>query len=917
MGGDSKNEGHGATVAAEGAAGRIRYVFANVEFDEWLGTLRVDGEAVEVEPRPLRVLGELLRRVNEVLTKEELLDAVWQGRPTVDHVLANAVSKLRTALGPTGASRLATLPRVGYRFSGPVQRLPAGTADSTFQPGQTLIGRDGFVLDRLLGQGGNSDVWLARHTKLGQAHVFKLATDGPRLAALKREYTLYRLLGQTLGARPDIARILDGNFQSPPFFLECEYGGRSLLEWADDGNTLLELSVEERLGVFLQVARAVAAAHSVGVLHKDLKPGNVLIDGQRFAWTVKLTDFGSGRLLQPERLAELRLTALGMTQGADAAASSGRSATGSTLMYTAPELLAGQAPTLQSDVYSLGVMLFQLLVGDLRRPLLTGWQRLVPDELLCADITASTESEPTQRLSSVAALIELLANLDARHEAVRVQNELRADAQAVAASLQRAQARRPWLVALISVLALALVVSVVLGRQAVSSAREAAKATSRADAINQFMSVDVLAAPDFAMVGGSAPTTLHQLLRRGVVAAGERFAGQPYTEAAVRSHLARTLYRLSSPTEADQQYTLAISLLTGLLPADAPELLRLKYESVLVSFEMGEREAALKLLQEIQTLTRATDLKTDHELSFAATRVLAWARSSQKDFSGAQSAAKSLVDIADRHFTDRLDYRLEARRIRASAMVDAGDDAGAQRVAAEMLQPDLNRDGAGALVASRVNLWRAAQARNGERFAEAEQLLLSTLVQLKQSPKPSQWHVANVHSDLGHVYTAAGQNAKAAEQYAMAIPLFAQVLGADHQFLKITEVNLAARENALGLHAQALARCLVNDAWFRANATNGRYGAQDRAVATALLGLGRPAQALVRLEHIYVPPADTKATADLMWGWENQWLKAAALTGAGRKAEGRQLAGMVRAALDGTGLALTDQPEATRYLGPF
>lgn len=289
MAGDSKADG------ADTSLGRVRYVFANVEFDEWLCRLRVDGEWVEIEPRPLRLLAELLRRVNEVLTKEELLDAVWQGRPTVDHVLANAVSKLRTALGAAGAARLATLPRVGYRFSGPVQRLPGGGTDSAFEPGQIVIGRDGFVLDRPLGPGGHSDVWLARHAKLGQAHVFKLATDGPRLASLKREYTLYRVLSQSLGPRADMARILDANFQSPPFFLECEYGGRNLLQWADEGHSLLELTLPERLAIFLQVARAVAAAHSVGVLHKELKPANVLIDGARGAWVVKLTDFGSAR----------------------------------------------------------------------------------------------------------------------------------------------------------------------------------------------------------------------------------------------------------------------------------------------------------------------------------------------------------------------------------------------------------------------------------------------------------------------------------------------------------------------------------------------------------------------------------------------------------------------------------------------
>jgi non-specific serine/threonine protein kinase len=100
----------------------ILWRFDDCEFDPAALELRVAGRLVPVEPRPLQVLDQLLRHCNEVVSRDELLESVWDGRPTVDHVLANAVSKLRTALGAQAASRLQTVPRVGYRLLGPVQR---------------------------------------------------------------------------------------------------------------------------------------------------------------------------------------------------------------------------------------------------------------------------------------------------------------------------------------------------------------------------------------------------------------------------------------------------------------------------------------------------------------------------------------------------------------------------------------------------------------------------------------------------------------------------------------------------------------------------------------------------------------------------------------------------------------------------
>ena len=82
-----------------------RWRFEDVEFDESRMTLSVDGVPAAIEPKPLQLLAELLRHVNEAVTREELFDSLWVGQVTVDHVLASAVNRLRKALGPAAAAR--------------------------------------------------------------------------------------------------------------------------------------------------------------------------------------------------------------------------------------------------------------------------------------------------------------------------------------------------------------------------------------------------------------------------------------------------------------------------------------------------------------------------------------------------------------------------------------------------------------------------------------------------------------------------------------------------------------------------------------------------------------------------------------------------------------------------------------------
>jgi hypothetical protein len=108
-------------------------------------------------------------------------------------------------------------------------------------------------------------------------------------------------------------------------------------------------------------------------------------------------------------------------------------------------------------VYALGVILYQLVVGDLNRPLVPGWERAVPDPLLCADIALATDGDPARRLGSAGDLAGRVRGLAARH--IEVDQRQAAVAADAAHSMQRrARGRRLWLVA--SVLAVATVLGV-------------------------------------------------------------------------------------------------------------------------------------------------------------------------------------------------------------------------------------------------------------------------------------------------------------------------------------------------------------------------------------------------------------------------------------------------------------------------
>jgi eukaryotic-like serine/threonine-protein kinase len=603
-----------------------QYRFGSAEFDESRQELKVGGLRVEVERKALAVLQYLLRHVGEIVTKEELLCDVWSGRITVEQVLPNAINKLRRALGQANAERILTQARIGYRLEGPVARTAVGRAPSSefsLVIGQTVAERPNFTLCQMLGKTLGSEVWLAQHGRTGEQRVYKFARDADHLRALKREVTLLSVLQASVADCSHFIGMIDWNFERAPFFLESEFGGQNLSDWAT--THLSELDQGQRIGLFLQIADALTSAHSVGVLHKDIKPSNILVQGSGAQTHARLIDFGNARLLDLERLDALGIAPMGMT------VTEGRVDSSGTPMYMAPELLAGQAPTVQSDVYALGLLLYQLLAGRMGHPMVSGWEADVSDPMLQADLRQATAGEAEQRLASAAELSTRLRQLEQRRLLAQQQQQLQREATQARVALARTRARRPFLLALIVVLLLGAAVAIVLQQAALRARNEARIELERANAITRFLNEDLIGRSNPLVSAKGADATLKEVLLAARARVTLRFAKQPLSEAKVRSSLATLFNAIDLWPQAIEETQTALKLLEAQGGANTSEALQARSTLVRILARSGGIETAEK---EFQTLTRLLKNTTSAQSQY-------W-----------QNSAGSTIAIARGNFTD-------------------------------------------------------------------------------------------------------------------------------------------------------------------------------------------------------------------------------------------------------------------------
>jgi predicted Ser/Thr protein kinase len=213
------------------------------------------------------------------------------------------------------------------------------TGPALLAPGTVLRGR--YEVLREIGRGGYSIVYQARDRDVGGEVAVKLLVPPPATAHLARE-RLRREVHAVRGlTHANIVAVYDLLDEEPWSFIVMEYvaGSDLQIRVRDRG----PLAPDDAVGVGRDVAAALGAAHRRGILHRDVKPQNILLDAGGRA---RLTDFGSARLD-----GQTGITGTGSLAG--------------TLAYAAPEVLAGRRGDARADVYALGLTLYYALTGEL------------------------------------------------------------------------------------------------------------------------------------------------------------------------------------------------------------------------------------------------------------------------------------------------------------------------------------------------------------------------------------------------------------------------------------------------------------------------------------------------------------------------------------------------------------------------
>ncbi len=413
--------------------------FETFELNLKTGELRKGGVKIRLQDQSFQILAALLERPGKMVTREALHERLWPSDTFVDFEtgLNIAVSKLRQALGDSADTPrfIETLPRRGYRFVGAIETLdlpgeivglPRGTG-----PERTI---SHYRILEKLGEGGMGVVHKAEDTKLDRPVAVKFLA--PHL--LRDEEARKRFEREAKAAarldHPNICTVYEIDEDGGTTFIVMAFlEGRPLSEKIKEG----PLKLSEALSVAAQVAEGLEAAHEKGITHRDIKPDNLmLMKGSR--GLVKVMDFGLAQLAGGSKF-----TGEGTTLG--------------TMSYMSPEQAGGAKTDSSTDIWSLGVVLYEMVAGQ--RPFRGDYDQVVVYSLM------NEEPEPLTALrTGVPKELERIVNKClAKEEASRYQGvndllvdlgELQKEQQADAATRARPAPaptpqshRTPWLLA--------------------------------------------------------------------------------------------------------------------------------------------------------------------------------------------------------------------------------------------------------------------------------------------------------------------------------------------------------------------------------------------------------------------------------------------------------------------------------------
>jgi len=511
------------------------------------------------------------------------------------------------------------------------------------QPGDEI---GAYRLLRQLGSGGMGVVWLAERADglINRPVALKLPHGAWKRAGLAERMALERGILASL-THPNIAHLYDAGLAADGQpYLAIEY-----VEGVRIDTYCRTLDLTARLRLFAQVAKAVAYAHGKLVVHRDLKPANILVDAEGQA---RLLDFGIAKLLDE-----------GQAHGAQPTAASARALTPE---YASPEQIVGELPSIASDVYSLGVILYELLSGERPYKLRRDSRGALEDAILQTEpalpsavadlalrktlrgdldtvVLKALKKNPADRYPTVHALLDdierhldgrpVLAQPDSRW--YRARKFARRNALGISA-------------------ASAIVLAVLVGAGVAAwQARVAFAEQRRAEAVKEFIAGVFREASPYS---GTGTTTLSavDLLKQAETRLGASFAEQPAVRVELSTLLGESLMALGDADAAEPILNRAVREAQSSLGAEHEMTMRVELLQAQMHRMRGRAKEARALLDHILPSMRADP----------ATKPL--------DLAGALSH-RTLIAMEEGAYEDAERFAAEGARI-ASTRLARGDE---------------------------------------------------------------------------------------------------------------------------------------------------------------------------------------------------------------------------------------------------
>lgn len=549
----------------EQLTGKIKYTvwrFAQCEYDELLGKFWVLGEEKRLTPKSQAVLLALLKAPGHKRTRAQLLESVWGSADALEQPLSNAIHNLRTAISPDKAgdrdSVIRTLHGSGFQIVVPVE---SRIFEESAREGMRLAKDDSIAgkrdwkleeaLDHPLDHAPPHSVWMAYRPTTKETHVFRLAVDDKERDELAAEVEVFQHLKDHGGPYHGFVQLFDWRLTTKPYFLETEYGGPNLLLWAESQRAHGGLQQEVCLQIMIDLAEAIAAMHAAGVLHNDLRPSNIFIGPPA----------GSGSRHQV-RLGSLRAATLFDDSGAQTLPARMQEVSN---VYRAPEVAAGAAPSPASDVYALGILLFQLLCGDFRRPLTSEWEEWIEDAALRQDVAETTVLNPARRLEDAHTLAQRLRTLEERKQSERESRRqleaLETRAEIAERQLIARKARQPWILAGFCVLLAGIATSGWFYAQAARDRDRLKAGNATLSAMNDFLSKDLLSQEN-PLTSSTSKEAISELslldaIRRALPQIESRFQDSPQIAGGLHLILGGAFDARTEFLAAEQEFTAA------------------------------------------------------------------------------------------------------------------------------------------------------------------------------------------------------------------------------------------------------------------------------------------------------------------------------------------------------------------------